>query len=109
MEEMTPEGPPQEEIGGGTSGDGLAEKRRIVRHLADPELTERGPRGYFAPLVVRVVVFYLVALNLLAAVVVGVLGIWGYVPADLVVRAIGSFAVLTAGTLAFHAINEQVG
>ena len=109
MKEMAPDTPPEEEIEGGRSGDRLAEKRQIVRELAGAEPTERGPRGYFAPLVVRVVVFYLVVLNLFGAVIVGVLGIWGYLPTDLVARAIGSFAVLTSGGLAFYVINESFG
>ena len=109
MKEMAPDSPVEEEIEGGRSGDRLADKRQIVRELAGTEPTEQGPRGYFAPLVVRVVVFYLVVLNLLAAVIIGVLGIWGCIPTDLVARAIGSFAVLTGGGLAFYVINEYFG
>ena len=108
MEKMTPDTPAEEETGG-ASGGRLADKRQIVRDLSHPDKTEQTPKGYFSPSVVRVVVFYLVVVNLTAAAVVGVLGIWEQIPVDVVAKAISSFAVLLCGALAFYVINEHFG
>ncbi|HUW56778.1 MAG TPA: hypothetical protein VMZ92_09090 [Planctomycetota bacterium] len=109
MDGMTPETPPEEETEAGSKGGRLADKRRIVRDLGSPPGTEHEPKGYFAPSVVRVVVFYLIILNVLAAAVVGVLGIWEQIPVDVVAKAISSFAVLTCAALLFYAVNEHFG
>jgi len=103
--EKEPGGSPQ---AGGAPG--LSEQKKgLVRELASQIPYGRRLSGYVDPKIVRDCLFVLIVASLVAGTAVSVLGIWGYLEADVVARTLATIGVVVLGSLLFWLTNEVLG
>jgi hypothetical protein len=67
------------------------------------------PRGLINPIAVRRLAFAIISLSLVACTVMCILAIWGFTSGDVIGRAIATFLVITAATVAFTIVNRTFG
>jgi hypothetical protein len=70
---------------------------------------KRRSKGFFPPVVVRALCFYIISFCIVASVVVCILAIWDFTKKDSLWRLVASFVVVGAGTALFAVVNGVFG
>jgi len=89
----------------------LENKRRIIRDLCESSINRDNPlkKGFFPASTVRMVVFYIITVNLVATAVFSLLGIWGILSDEEIWKVLSSFCVIIVASLMFLFVNQQFG
>ncbi|HEY0429352.1 MAG TPA: hypothetical protein VGC76_16340 [Pyrinomonadaceae bacterium] len=74
-----------------------------------PPRKSREIKGVVEPKLVRIISFIVITFSLVACTVLCILAIWQFTQSDAVLRAIGTFIVVSAATGIFTFVNEKLG
>lgn len=77
--------------------------------MNDNPSPNKSRRGYFSPVTIQCVAFYIITLCILGSVVACILAIWDFANTDTLWRLVSSFLVVGAGTGLFAYLNGFFG